>query len=305
MDKLCVLMAAYNGSQYIAEQIESILVQENVDIDLFVRLDPSNDGSEIIIHRYTERYNNVFFLSASEPSGSAGQNFFNLLLEVDFNKYDYIAFADQDDIWFSKKLCRAVKCINDFNVDAYSGDVIAWWEGSRERIITKSQPQGRYDYLFESAGPGCTFVFKKQLAIEIKLFLRGLGQDVKSLWLHDWFCYAFARSRGFHWHIDCQPMMKYRQHDFNSVGVNSGFSAFKTRVMEVWAGEAFEKVKSQASILGFENEKPIQLLYKNDFLAALKLIFYARESRRRLVDKFFFIAAILVRSIGKYRWKKS
>ncbi|MGR5431114.1 glycosyltransferase [Vibrio astriarenae] len=299
MQKVCVLMAVYNGSQYLDEQISSILGQSKVDVELYIRLDPSTDNSESIIRRYSDKYENIHPIFPSAPSGSAGQNFFNLMLDVDFESYDYVAFADQDDIWFNNKLSRADESIIEHDAAGYSGDVIAWWESGKQQKIVKSSPQGKYDYLFESAGPGCTFVLRIDLARELKHYLKSLGDDVKSLWLHDWFCYAFARSRGYNWFIDDKPMMKYRQHDSNSVGANSGLSALNSRLSEVLSGCAFDKVMFQASALKICEEKPIQLLLHNRLSSSIRLAFYANQCRRRFVDKLFFALAMIVHAFGR------
>nr|QOS29484.1 UDP-Glc:alpha-D-GlcNAc-diphosphoundecaprenol beta-1,3-glucosyltransferase WfgD [Vibrio parahaemolyticus] len=299
MSHVCVLMAVYNGAKYLEEQIESILEQRDVDVDLYIRLDPSNDDSKSIIRRYEAQNHNVHLILASESSGSAGQNFFNLLLEVDFESYEFVAFADQDDIWFSDKLLRATDSIIREKVAAYSGDVIAWWDSGKERLIKKSSSQVQYDYLFESAGPGCTFVFTKELANALKRFLQSLGEGVKTLWLHDWFCYAFARNNGYEWFIDDRPMMKYRQHEANSVGANSGLSAFKARIVEVLSGSALEKVCLQASVLNMNSKLPIALINQRRFHSSLKLASYACQCRRKPSDKLLFAIVMVVHAFGQ------
>lgn len=297
--KVCVLLAAFNGEKFIRQQINSILSQKGVELDIYIRLDPSIDSSASIIEEYVEDYDNVFLIHAFEASGSAGQNFFRLLLEVDFSAYDYLAFADQDDIWLDDKLSAAINLLGSSHAAAYSSNVVAWWESGREKMIVKSFPQVKYDYLFESAGPGCTFVLRTDLASELKRYIKNLGEDVKSVWLHDWFCYAFARSRGFDWVIDVGSKMKYRQHESNSVGANSGFSALKSRYIEVASGSAFEKVISQAYALDVTNEKPITLLLDNKFLSSIRLALQANQCRRKFIDKVFFALAMIVHAFGR------
>ena len=43
--KVAVLMAAFNGIKWIEEQIYSIFNQEKVNIDLFISVDTSTDGT--------------------------------------------------------------------------------------------------------------------------------------------------------------------------------------------------------------------------------------------------------------------
>jgi len=78
-------------------------------------------------------------------------------------------------------------------LDAYSSDVTAFWEDGREEVIVKSQPQTKYDYLFEAAGPGCTYVLTAFSLSQFKQFLldNPKADDFK---LHDWPIYAFYRT---------------------------------------------------------------------------------------------------------------
>lgn len=290
-------MAAYNGEQFIQEQIDSILNQQDVDVDIYVRLDPSSDGTELLLRNISKANSNIFLLYAKEPSGSAGQNFLRLILDVDFSNYDYIAFADQDDVWFKSKLIRAISCIEEHNVDAYSANVTAWWGDGTEKLVFKSSPQQQYDYLFESPGPGCTFVFRPDFANKVKNFLYSIGEDVELIWLHDWFCYAFARSRDFSWFIDETSMMRYRQHEGNSVGANSGMPALKTRIKEVLNGEAFDKAILQANILGISDIMPIKLLLEPKCYSPIKVALMANKCRRKRIDQLFFAIAMVIYSL--------
>ena len=51
-NKVCVMLASYNGEKYIGEQIDSILQQKDVDIKLVVRDDGSTDGTIEILEEY-------------------------------------------------------------------------------------------------------------------------------------------------------------------------------------------------------------------------------------------------------------
>lgn len=52
MYKVAVLLSTYNGSKYIKEQIDSILSQEGVNIDIYIRDDGSTDETVNIIYEY-------------------------------------------------------------------------------------------------------------------------------------------------------------------------------------------------------------------------------------------------------------
>jgi glycosyltransferase involved in cell wall biosynthesis len=47
--------------------------------------------------------------------GGAGSNFFRILHETDFSEFEYVSFADQDDIWHPEKIARMLAA---FETDA-------------------------------------------------------------------------------------------------------------------------------------------------------------------------------------------
>ncbi|ETI61397.1 glycosyltransferase [Marinomonas profundimaris] len=228
--KIAVLLAAYNGMEWIEEQIISIFAQKNVDITLFVSVDLSTDGTELWVENLAKTTTNVVFLPYGERFGGAGANFYRLIRDVDFTKFDCIAFSDQDDIWLNGKLDRACSLISSQKCDVYSSDVIAFWSDGKRQLIKKSYPQKKYDYFFEAAGPGCTYVFNIHSALAFQKFVKKVANLAESVSLHDWLAYAFCRQNGFNWVIDDQPLMLYRQHDNNQVGINDGIKAYKKRL---------------------------------------------------------------------------
>lgn len=67
--------------------------------------------------------------------------FFRLLRDVDMAGFDYVALADQDDLWHPDKLARACQQLQLTGAAGYSGNVTAFWPGGQERLIDKAQPQ--------------------------------------------------------------------------------------------------------------------------------------------------------------------
>ncbi len=187
-----VLLATYNGSHWLKEQLKSILDQLEVDIHVFVSDDNSTDDTRLLLQSWHDE--RVTLLPKDGTFGSAAQNFFRLLRDVDIDCCDYVAFSDQDDIWETDKLSYSIK---DFmmthGVDAFSSNVLAFWENGEERLVVKSQYQVEWDHLFQSGGPGCSLVLTKRLAAEAKDFLCRHVVDTRKIALHDWFLYAFAR----------------------------------------------------------------------------------------------------------------
>jgi rhamnosyltransferase len=225
---VAVLLAAYNGEKWLVEQVESILRQTGVTPTIFISLDSSTDNSLALCKSFIDRYSSVRLLPYGQRFGGAGKNFYRLIRDVDFSDFDYVAFSDQDDIWLPNKLLHAVSLI-EREFDVVSSDVLAFWEDGREKLVKKSYQQKKFDYFFEAAGAGCTYVLTVSVLSAFKEFLITHWNEVNNVELHDWMIYAYCRSKGYSWHINDRPLMHYRQHATNQVGFNSGFKAYKKR----------------------------------------------------------------------------
>ena len=247
--KVAVLLAAYNGREWIEEQLASILGQAQVDVDVYISVDPSTDGTEACCAEYALAHPHVTLLPACGPFKGASRNFFRLIRDVDLSGHDYVAFSDQDDVWHADKLQRAASTLLAKAADGYSSNVMAFWRDGRRLLVNKAQPQVRWDHLFEAAGPGCTYVLSRKLAEDFKAMLLDNWQHAQRIDLHDWFCYAFARSRGYRWYIDPTPGLEYRQHERNQVGVNNGLSSALVRWRKINDGWWFAQVELTARLL--------------------------------------------------------
>ena len=116
MEKVCVLISTYNGEKYLKEQIESILNQENIEVDILIRDDGSTDNTLNILEDYTQKYKNIRYYTGENLRSA--KSFMNLLFTV--KEYEYYAFSDQDDVWKKNKLCTAVSKLKE-GYDLYGG----------------------------------------------------------------------------------------------------------------------------------------------------------------------------------------
>lgn len=287
MAKVAVLLAAYNGKQYIEEQLVSILSAGNdCDVDVYISVDDSVDGTYEFCKEISLKYTNVSVLDYGDVFGGAAKNFFRLFRDVDLSGYDYIALSDQDDIWLESKLSRAINILKSNNCDAYSSDVTAFWESGKEALVKKSYPQQQYDFFFEAAGPGCTYVLSNKAAAMFKEFLLNGWCEANEVALHDWLIYAFCRSRGLSWYIDDKPGMRYRQHGNNQVGFNSGMAAYMKRIQMVrnnWYRSQVEAIYSLINGKGSKN--PFSRLY-------MIRKFYQLRRRRRDAYALLFMTML-------------
>lgn len=298
LPRVAVLLAAYEGMSWLEEQLASILAQTGVSVTIYISVDPSSDGTEAWCADYASTHSQVVLLPSSGPFRGASRNFFRLIRDVEFSEYDYVAFSDQDDIWYCDKLERAVSKLHTARVDGYSSNVRAIWPDGRRILVDKAQPQVEWDFLFEAAGPGCTYVLTQRLACAFKHLISRAWTDVQSIDLHDWFCYAFARSQGFKWFIDPLPGMDYRQHASNQVGVNSGFRSAIARWRKIADGWWFRQICLTAMILKVSNP------YTGAAAAALSTLRVARDvrkCRRRPRDRVVLLVVCLLQTVAGRR----
>jgi rhamnosyltransferase len=282
---IAVLLAAYNGMEWIEEQVASISSQKNTSIEIFISVDLSNDKTYEWCQNLARNNSYIKVLPYGERFGGAAKNFYRLIRDVDFSYFDYIALSDQDDIWDSDKLHHAISVIEKDNLDGYSGNVIAFWSDGQERLGKKYFPQKRFDYFFEAAGPGCTYVFKQQAIQKFKKFLIKNWTKVNLVELHDWMIYAYFRSQGMKWKIDSKSLMRYRQHDNNQVGENYGVKAYLIRFKKIKAKWYRNEVQKIIYLLNGRSSQDISL--KKLFLT--KNFWHLRRRPRDAIFLLFMI----------------
>ena len=285
---VAVLLAAFNGMAWLPEQLASVLDQVEVTVTVFVSVDQSTDGTEAWIDQMATQDSRIQVLPHGQIFGGAAPNFFRLIREIDFSRFDFVALADQDDLWLTHKLSRAIEVLKNEQADAYSSNVIAFWPDGKKVLIKKSQPQVRWDFLFEAAGPGCTYVLTKPFALALQERIHRQANIVSKIGLHDWFIYAFARSSKFQWVIDSEALMLYRQHAGNQVGMNKGLKALKHRAQKVLSGWAFEQSRLIAKANGLDQSLFVKTCLNGKRLAFLGLGLYSWQCRRRLSDRIIF-----------------
>lgn len=299
LPKVAVCLAAFNGVLWLKQQLDSIIGQSGVAVTIFISVDASSDGTEEWVDAVAQSNNHIVILPHGRHFGGAAGNFFRILNEVDFSEFDYVSFADQDDIWLSNKLIRAHEVLLSTNADAYSSNVIAFWQSGRKVLIKKSQAQVRWDFLFEAAGPGCTYVLKKNLAQAIQDELAKQWIDVQEIKLHDWFAYAYARAHGYRWIIDEYAGLLYRQHNENQIGVNYGGYAFIHRVRIVLNGWGLTQAALIARILGLNSDPFISRWLSGGKIGLFWLALHACQCRRRARDKILFALSCIALCFGR------
>ena len=112
---ISVLLASYNGEEYILKSIKSVLNQTYRNIELLVGLNGTTDSTMEIITQYYRKApitDHRLFIYNFEEKGKAKT--LNKLLKI--SKGDWIAIQDDDDIWYKNKVEMQTKYIEHYDV---------------------------------------------------------------------------------------------------------------------------------------------------------------------------------------------
>ena len=286
-------MATFNGEPWLDEQVASIVGQEGVRLSWHFADDGSTDGTPARLQHWASVLPRARVLVGADRRLGAAANFLRLLREAPLDEVDFVALADQDDLWLPGRLLRAMAVLRRDVAHGYSSDAIAFWTNGRRRLLGKAFPQRTFDYLFEPAGPGCTYVLTVTLARALQRALCTEPARFDGIGYHDWLIYAFARTNGFRWVIDPTPGVLYRQHGRNELGANFGLAAVRRRWTRLTSGWFRQQVLQIAGLWAGDNGILVERLIRFAWRDRLSLAFAAAKCRRRPRDQLA-LAAILM-----------
>jgi len=300
-----VLLATYNGSKYIEEFLLSLENQIYKNFDLICIDDLSTDETLNIIKGFEDKLN-IIYIENKIKLGAAGAFF--TLLEKSEDFYDYYLFADQDDVWDKEKIYRSVIALekmatNKPNLYAHRLELV---DESLSHLSYAKIPKyiSFENALVQNIFPGCTMAFNKKA----KKLVAGKTPNSKYI-MHDWWLYVLVSAIG-NVTYDRQSLIKYRQHDSNTVGMASNFfSEYKIRLDRFFkdnkqgvfgiahqANYFFDIYKEDIS----KNDlKTVKRLLENNkfFLNRLYMFFFTKLKRQTFMDNLILRIILL---IGRY-----
>lgn len=218
-----ILMATYNGQDYIREQIESLKEQTFKDWRLLISDDCSNDGTLDIVDELQKDDSRIHVISQETRYGSSKANFMSMLPAV---SSPYAMFCDQDDVWLPTKIATSLERIQslekkwgrdtplcvftDLTVVDQNLKTIA--ESFEHRDGHKTVAYDIKRLVCANVAAGCTMLFNKTL---VDLLVRDYSID--RILMHDWWALLVCVALGHASFID-EPLILYRQHEHNVVG---------------------------------------------------------------------------------------
>lgn len=103
MKKVSVIIPAYNAEKYIAETLDSVVIQTYSNLEILVINDGSTDRTSEVVNRYAEKDSRIKVIYKQNGGVSSARN--EGLIS---SKGEYICIFDSDDIMMPEKIEKQV-----------------------------------------------------------------------------------------------------------------------------------------------------------------------------------------------------
>ncbi|WP_051143799.1 glycosyltransferase family 2 protein [Psychromonas hadalis] len=221
-----IVLATYNGEAFLAEQIESLQHSNGYDEwvnRIIVVDDGSTDATESIVKRFSLADKKISWVINDSGLHGASNNFtFGLSLTT----APYIMLCDQDDLWLPEKIQQSLDKIQTLEKQNGSMPLLVFTDKQivDEKLQTicpsyfklKNIPKNWHvkfaNLCQQNVASGCTMLCNRALVDKAMPI-------PQQAYMHDWWLALVAHRCGKLELID-KPLIKYRQHNNNSIGAN-------------------------------------------------------------------------------------
>ena len=251
--KVLVLMATYNGARYLQEQLDSITNQEGVDVHFLFCDDGSTDETLQILKDFSGHWPVIDVLITERVGHPKAFSDLSLNCPLDF---DFYAFSDQDDVWESRKLLESIGAFRDQNAKVV---------GTGRQILSQkkrldSRVQMPHSPHFSNAIVQ-NILFGNTCVIN-KVGLNFLRENLPDGLIHfdGWLYFIFSSCAEVE--IIQKPLVKYRIHDANTLGIRklSSFVKIQKQIKSYY----FQAKIGEKYVEKFCNQSDKELLF--DFI---------------------------------------
>ncbi len=230
-----VMVITYNQSNYIADCIDSILLQDYPNIEIIIADDASTDGTQDILNEYLIKYSSIVTLKFSTENKGITHNS-NLALS--FCNGKYIAFTGGDDVFMPNKIAKQVDWLEANEERSLCGHDAIWIDEFGNSLDIRSS-----DLIPISTGRGCCGIinhgppFPSSSMMFRSANIPEYGFHPKLAIISDWkFMIDIVSDNSIYGFID-GTYLQYRSHS-NSITNQRSFKLysdqFKTFLLSLW-----------------------------------------------------------------------
>ena len=218
-----VVLATYQGEQFIREQVASIAAQTRLPSRVLVADDGSRDRTCALIEDFASQAPFPVVWVGRERVGGAGANFARLLAASTADSTaELVVLCDQDDVWLPERLEQLVAAyvaagtpevprllVHDLHLIDAQGVLLgpSFW---RHQAFDPRQGSAFATLLVMNSFPGCAMVCNRAL---LQCALPIPPEAI----MHDWWLALVAAGCGSIIVLDC-PLGAYRLHATNVIG---------------------------------------------------------------------------------------
>lgn len=223
-ERISIVMATYQGENYIKEQLDSIFHQTLPPDEIIIYDDASSDQTLTIAKQYQYQDDVKVHIFKQDHRVGYIKNFAKALK---MSNGDIIFLCDQDDIWKPNKIEQLVStfhthpeisCVNTsfFYIDENGKTIVKDNGGNNYGMCFQTIDQNELiqipidDIVHRNISMGCTMAFRKEVK---EIYLKNTNYSAP----HDWelnFCSALSNGLYFY----NVPLIDYRIHAHNTTG---------------------------------------------------------------------------------------
>ncbi|MBI5758202.1 MAG: glycosyltransferase family 2 protein [Planctomycetales bacterium] len=241
--KVAIVLATWNGGQFLPDQLRSIQQQSFADWQLWVRDDGSDDATCEVLQSFAAADSRMHVERDDLGRLGCARNFGELLRRASENQPDYVFLADQDDVWLPHKVARqlavaqAAECeagrdlplLVHTDASAVDADLQPVHASLVRHLgLRPETPEPLRTLLVQNFVTGCATVINRAL-LELAL------PFPDTVVLHDWWLAQCAAAAG-ELRFVSDPLVMYRQHASNQVGACGAWRKMTTIATRGWQG---------------------------------------------------------------------
>jgi glycosyltransferase involved in cell wall biosynthesis len=270
-----IVLATFNGQDYLGFQIDSILNQSHSALEIIIVDDHSTDRTWPIVLDYAKRDSRIKAFRNETNLGYIK----NFEKGISLSSAKYVALSDQDDVWKEQKIELLLKNLQDADLCYCDSELIDEKGNSLNRKLSDLKNLAAYKNCLPFAIGNCiaghAILAKREMLVSAMPF----PNDI----VHDWWLAFYFSCAGNITYLD-KALVLHRQHTKNTIAaINTKGRKRKKEKEEVRLKKIRERLKvfhETSQWYNVTEKEVIQDIYKS---------YQSFSSRNNILRSFTFL----------------